>query len=167
MATPSGMPTIVLTRFRQRAIHSALISAHLESGHYFNPHAQRIIEGKMDGAKLAVIDSRLSNTASMANYWMPTKPGSEAAALLAMAHVLLKEKLYDEKFLSRWVNWNVYMEEVHPQKPNTFEQFIECLTEDYASYTPEYAADECGISAEMVVEVARQNRQGRSPFRSP
>ena len=132
-----------------------LISAHLESGHYFNPHAQRIIEGKLDGAKLAVMDSRLSNTASMANYWMPTKPGSEAAALLAMAYVLLKEKLYDEKYLSRWVNWNVYMEEVHPQKPNTFEQFIDCLTEDYSSFTPEYAADECGISAEMIVEVAR------------
>ena len=58
-----------------------LISAHLESGHYFNPHAQRIIEGKLSGAKLAVMDSRLSNTASMADYWMPTRPGTEAAAL--------------------------------------------------------------------------------------
>ena len=51
-----------------------LISAHLESGHYFNPHAQRIIEGKMNGAKLAVMDPRLSNTASMSDYWMPTRP---------------------------------------------------------------------------------------------
>ena len=31
-----------------------LISSHLETGHYFNPHAQRIIEGKMAGAKLIV-----------------------------------------------------------------------------------------------------------------
>jgi len=45
-----------------------LISAHLESGHYFNPHAQRIIEGMMNGAQLAVMDPRLSNTASMANF---------------------------------------------------------------------------------------------------
>ncbi|MCH8873261.1 molybdopterin-dependent oxidoreductase, partial [candidate division KSB1 bacterium] len=51
-----------------------LISAHLESGHYFNPHAQRIIEGMMNGAKLAVMDPRLSNTASMADYWLPTYP---------------------------------------------------------------------------------------------
>ena len=28
-----------------------LLSSHLEAGHYFNPHAQRIIDGKMDGAK--------------------------------------------------------------------------------------------------------------------
>jgi anaerobic selenocysteine-containing dehydrogenase len=56
-----------------------LISAHLESGHYFNPHAQRIIEAKMKGAKLACMDPRLSNTASMSDYWLPTYPGSEAA----------------------------------------------------------------------------------------
>ena len=77
-----------------------LISAHLESGHYFNPHAQRIIEGMMKGAKLAVMDPRLSNTASMANYWMPTYPGSEAALLLAMAKILLDEELYNKEYLS-------------------------------------------------------------------
>ena len=62
-----------------------LLSSHLEAGHYFNPHAQRIIEGKLAGAKLAVMDPRLSNTASQADYWLPTYPGSEAAVLLAMA----------------------------------------------------------------------------------
>ena len=33
-----------------------LLSSHLESGHYFNPHAQRIMEGKTSGATLIVID---------------------------------------------------------------------------------------------------------------
>jgi anaerobic selenocysteine-containing dehydrogenase len=68
-----------------------LISTHLESGHYFNPHAQRIIEGKMKGAKLVVIDPRLSNSAAMADYWLPAKPGSEAALLLAMARASWKK----------------------------------------------------------------------------
>jgi anaerobic selenocysteine-containing dehydrogenase len=94
-----------------------LISAHLESGHYFNPHAQRIIEGKLSGAKLAVMDTRLSNTASMADYWMPTRPGTEPAALLAMARVILEEGLYDVEFLKRWVNWEVYLEKLHPSPP--------------------------------------------------
>src|SRR4030095_6962816 len=40
-----------------------LISAHLESGHYFNPHAQRIVEARQRGARLVVFDVRLSNTA--------------------------------------------------------------------------------------------------------
>ncbi|HHM13139.1 MAG TPA: formate dehydrogenase, partial [Planctomycetaceae bacterium] len=132
-----------------------LISAHLESGHYFNPHAQRIIEGKLSGAKLAVIDPRLSNTASMADYWLPTRPGTEAILLLAIASVLLKERLYDAAFLERWVNWDVYLRRVHPERSVTFDQFLEALTEDYSKYTPEMAAEECGVDAAMVVEVAR------------
>ena len=68
-----------------------LLSAHLESGHYFNPHAQRIMEGVMEGGQLAVMDPRLSNTAAMANFWLPTQPGSEAAVLLAMANVIIRE----------------------------------------------------------------------------
>ena len=82
-----------------------LLSAHLESGHYFNPHAQRIIEGKMAGAKLAVMDPRLSNTASMADYWMPTYPGTESAVLLAMAKVILDENRFDAAFVKNWTNW--------------------------------------------------------------
>ncbi len=133
-----------------------LISAHLESGHDFNPHAQRIIEGKLNGAKLAVIDPRLSNTASMAHYWMPTRPGTEAVALLAMAHVILSEQLYDSNFLERWVNWEDYLRQLHPARPVTFAEFISAITQEYAKYTPQYAADECGIDAEMLVRVARE-----------
>ncbi|MEE8170089.1 MAG: molybdopterin-dependent oxidoreductase [Phycisphaerae bacterium] len=86
------------------------LNSHLESGHYFNPHAQRISEGIAGGAKLAVMDPRLSNTASMAHYWLPTRPGSEAAVLLAMAHVILEEGLEDRAFIERWVNWEAYLE---------------------------------------------------------
>lgn len=132
-----------------------LISAHLESGHYFNPHAQRIIEGMMSGAKLAVMDPRLSNTASMAHYWMPTYPGSEAAVLLAMAKVILDEELYNERFLRDWVNWQDYLAAEHPGK-DTFADFIDALKAEYADYTPEFAARESGADPAMVVEVARK-----------
>ena len=81
-----------------------LLSSHLETGHYFNPHAQRIIEAKMRGRQgRACIDTRLSNTASMADCWLAPWPGTEAAVLLAMAHVLVREKLYDREFVRRWV----------------------------------------------------------------
>jgi hypothetical protein len=60
-----------------------LLSSHLETGHYFNPHAQRIIDGKMKGAKIAVIDVRLSNTASVGDYWLAPHPGTEAFLLLS------------------------------------------------------------------------------------
>lgn len=133
-----------------------LISAHLESGHYFNPHAQRIIEGLMNGAKMCVLDPRLSNTASMADYWMPTQPGSEAAVLLAIAKILLDENLYNEKFLRDWVNWQDSLKELNPNIEQTFENFIEELKKLYAEYTPEFAEKESGATAEMIREVAQK-----------
>jgi anaerobic selenocysteine-containing dehydrogenase len=133
-----------------------LISAHLESGHYFNPHAQRIIEGKMKGAKLATMDPRLSNTASMSDYWMPTYPGSEAAVLLAMAKIILDEGLYNREFMEKWVNWEEYLEKKHPGTTVNFENFIEKARDEYEEFTPEYAEKESGVKAEMVVEVARK-----------
>ncbi|MCD9188927.1 MAG: molybdopterin-dependent oxidoreductase [Pyrinomonadaceae bacterium] len=143
-----------------------LISAHLESGHYFNPHAQRIIEGLMNGAKMAVMDPRLSNTASMADYWMPTQPGSEAAVLLAMANILLNEDLYNAEYLKNWVNWRESLHELNPSAEVTFENFIAELKKIYAEYTPEYAAQESGANAEMIVEVARKIGAAGTKFSS-
>src|SRR5713226_6417068 len=139
-----------------------LLSAHLESGHYFNPHAQRIIEGKMAGAKIAVLDPRLSNTASMADYWLPTQPGSEAAVLLAMAKVILDENLYARAFLQRWVNWEEYLKTDRPDLEPTFANFIVALKQVYAEFTPEFAARESGVEAELIVAVARQAGQAGS-----
>ncbi len=131
-----------------------LISAHLESGHYFNPHAQRIMEGKLRGAKLCVLDPRLSNTASVADYWLPTQPGSEAAVLLAFASQILQHKLYNRPFLEHWVNWQTYLQFRRPHAPLTFEEFLAALTEEYAPYTPEFAERESGIPAETISQIA-------------
>ena len=131
-----------------------LISAHLESGHYFNPHAQRIIEGKMNGAKLATMDPRLSNTASMSDYWLPTYPGSEAAVLLAFVKIILDEGLYNVKYLHDWVNWKEYMAKLRPDTAPSFDNFIQALKEEYKDYTAEYAEQESGVPAATVREVA-------------
>lgn len=133
-----------------------LISSHLETGHYFNPHAQRIIEGMMNGAKLAVMDTRLSNTASMADYWMATYPGTEAAVLLAMASVIIRERLFNEKFLRDWVNWQDSLNELNPNVDQTFDNFISEISNFYSEYTPEFAEKESGVSAETIVDIARQ-----------
>lgn len=139
-----------------------LLSSHLESGHYFNPHAQRIIEGKKRGARVCVIDTRLSNTASMADWWLSPWPGSEAAVLLAMAQVLVLERHYDRDFVRRWVNWEEYLREGRPDLPVTFEAFEQALTELYARYTPEFAERESGVPGGIIVEVARAIAQAGS-----
>lgn len=141
-----------------------LISAHLESGHYFNPHAQRIIEGKMNGAKLVVMDPRLSNTASLADHWLPTYPGSEAAVLLAMAKIILDEGLYNRDYLENWVNWQQWLETEFPGEPVVFETFIEKMRAAYADYTPEFAEKESGVKAAVVREVAIEIGKAGSRF---
>ncbi len=132
-----------------------LLSSHLESGHYFNPHAQRIIEGKLKGAQLVVMDPRLSNTASLADYWLPTHPGSEAAVLLAMARQILEEGSADLAYLERWTNWREYMTDRHRGEEPTFSGFLAALKQVYREYTPEFAEAESGVPREKIVAVAR------------
>ncbi|MBI1376579.1 MAG: molybdopterin-dependent oxidoreductase [Frankiales bacterium] len=132
-----------------------LLSSHLETGHYFNPHAQRIMDAKRNGARLVVLDPRLSNTASHADLWMSPWPGSEAAILLAVAAYLLRTRSIDEAYLERWLNWREYLANLHPEAPQDFATFLDRLTDDYAHYTFEFAAQEADIPVAQVEELAR------------
>jgi anaerobic selenocysteine-containing dehydrogenase len=143
-----------------------LISSHLETGHYFNPHAQRIIEAKQNGAKIITLDPRLSNTAARSDVWLPTWPGSEATVLLAIANYLIQRNTYDREFVRRWVNWDQFLREA-PGLPNmpelpisdpggelTFEDFERCLATLYSEFTFERAAAEAQVPIERIVEAA-------------
>jgi anaerobic selenocysteine-containing dehydrogenase len=157
-----------------------LISSHLEAGHYFNPHAQRVIEGKKNGAKLIVFDTRLSNTATHADWWVAPYPGSEAAILLAIASWLIRERKYNRAFVERWWNWREYLAHAaatgaagsgsgaHGEAPSatsppaeasgaepSFETFHRALETLYAEYTFAFAAEESGVDAAVIEEMAR------------
>jgi anaerobic selenocysteine-containing dehydrogenase len=143
-----------------------LLSAHLETGHYFNPHAQRIVEAKERGVKMAVIDARLSNTASRADHWIATWPGSEAALLLGVARELLESGRIDREFVGTWVNWQASLEALAPGEPRTLEAFIGLLKRRYARYTPEYVAAECRVDAGVVKLLADEIAAAGSRFSS-
>ncbi|MFW6010210.1 MAG: molybdopterin-dependent oxidoreductase, partial [Actinomycetota bacterium] len=131
-----------------------LISSHLETGHYFNPHAQRITEARANGAKLIVLDVRLSNTATHADHWLAPYPGSEPAICLAIANHLIATGRYDRDFVRRWWNWHEYLTHERPDLPPTFAAFEQVLGELYAGYTFDFAAAESGIPAERIEEIA-------------
>ncbi|MQA17649.1 MAG: molybdopterin-dependent oxidoreductase, partial [Pseudonocardiaceae bacterium] len=131
-----------------------LISSHLETGHYFNPHAQRVVEAKAKGAKVIVLDTRLSNTATHADYWLSPYPGSEAAINLAIANHLIQHDRYDRAFVRRWWNWEEYLTYEHPQLDPSFENFESVLKDHYAEFTFEFAAQESGVAADVIREVA-------------
>jgi anaerobic selenocysteine-containing dehydrogenase len=148
-----------------------LISAHLESGHYFNPHAQRIMEAKAKGAKIITFDPRLSNTAAKSDVWLPTWPGSETAVVLAMANYLIQNDLYNKEFVERWVNWKESIEAaqsfahgeaaelaaaaMNKAEGPTFSDFDALLKALYGEYTFERAASESQVPIERIAESAK------------
>ena len=150
-----------------------LISAHLESGHYFNPHAQRVIDGKANGAKLIVFDTRLSNTATHADYWVAPYPGSEAAMLLAIANYLIQNNLYNREFVRRWWNWEEYLavgkdSEAAPatiERPNFRKLRDSVLKETLQRNTPSnFAAQESGVEREDDRRDCQAGRHRRHAF---
>ncbi|MHC4955791.1 MAG: molybdopterin-dependent oxidoreductase [Planctomycetota bacterium] len=131
-----------------------LLSAQLESGHYFNPHAQRILEGMGKGAPLIVMDPRLSNTAAKADLWLPTWPGSEATVLLAIARELMETGKIDLEFLRTQSNWEATLEHLRPGVAADFDSFVEALKNSYAEFTFARAAEESRVDEARLREAA-------------
>ncbi len=141
-----------------------LLSSHLETGHYFNPHAQRIIEGKVSGAKLVTLDPRLSNTASMSDVWLPTWPGSEAHVFLAFANYLIQNDRYDREFVRRWVNWREFLAALKDGRLDVgldfsvvdldFTTFERVLKQLYAPFTLALAAEEAQVDIRRLEQAA-------------
>lgn len=151
-----------------------LISSHLETGHYFNPHAQRIMEAKQKGAKIITFDPRLSNTASKSDVWLPTWPGSEQSVLLAIANHLIQTGRYNREFVRKWVNWEETLDFLRtnpfPERAldisaipdrgdgrygsEAFDVFEGILKQLYAEFTFEKAAEESQVPVERIREAA-------------
>ncbi|MFV0523757.1 MAG: molybdopterin-dependent oxidoreductase [Acidimicrobiales bacterium] len=143
-----------------------LISAHLEAGHYFNPHAQRIMEARERGAKIICIDPRLSNTGAKADHWLAPWPGTEPFLLLAIARLLLLNDTWDARFVHRWTNWRTYLRERHPEREPVWREVRDALLEEYAPYTPAEAERVCGVEAGVIEELAELIGRTRGTFSS-
>lgn len=93
------------------------------------------------------IDPRYSNTAqTMATQYIPIRPGTDAAAMLAMAYVMFDEELYDKAFCDEWVE---------PKGLELFRKYVMGEEDGDIPKTPEWAAEICGIPAETIAELAR------------
>lgn len=101
---------------------------------------------KERGIPIIVIDPVYSVSAeTYATQWIPIKPGTDAAALLAIAQVLYEEDIYDHEYVSRHV------------EPEGFELFHRYVMgeRDGIAKTPEWAEKICGIPAETLRGLAR------------
>jgi len=89
------------------------------------------------GAKLIVVDPRRIEMVNWATLWLPEKPGSDVAIYSAMAHVILKEKLYNQTFID--------------ERTENFAEFAASMEK----FTPEYAESISGVDRELIVQAAR------------
>ena len=104
---------------------------------------RKISEAKGKGAKVVVVDPRHSETAILADEWLPVKPGTDLAFLLAMINVMVKEELYDKRFVKA--------------KAVGFEQ----LEDEIINYPPEWAEKVCEIPAKTITRLAREMAEAK------
>jgi thiosulfate reductase/polysulfide reductase chain A len=113
-----------------------LIGSHIGEN-VFTSQVTAFAEGLARGAKLIVVDPRFSTAASKATFWLPIKPGTDTALLLAWMNVVISEKFYDKEFLDQYATG-----------------FAE-LAKHVEPFTPEWASAITEIPAEQIRETAR------------
>jgi len=131
-----------------------------DAGHYFQQAAGYIADARKKGAKMVVMDPRMSNSAGMADLWIAPWPGTEAAIYLYLANRILNENMTDKKFVKKWFNWETLMndsaylsfmvEKGYISKlpaGRDFDSYIELLKEMYSPYTLEFAVKETHVPA--------------------
>ncbi len=131
-----------------------------DAGHYFQQSASFIADARKKGARLVVLDPRMSNSAGMADLWIAAWPGTEPVLYLYLANRILQENNVDKRFVKKWLNWEVFMDNEDYLKfmvdknyiaklpeDNSFESFLLVLKELYAPYTLEYAVKETRVPA--------------------
>jgi predicted molibdopterin-dependent oxidoreductase YjgC len=89
------------------------------------------------GSKLIVIDPRRIELCDYATLWLPLKPGTNVPVFNALAHVIVKEKLYNQSFINA--------------RTEGFEDFVDAIER----YTPEFAEAVSGVDRQLIVDAAR------------
>jgi anaerobic selenocysteine-containing dehydrogenase len=113
--------------------------------------AQRLIRAMVERSiRVVTFDVRLSNTAAKSHEWIPVRPGTDQAVVLAMCHVIMGEGLYEDgvPFLDFC--------KVTADHHASIDDKIDALREHLADYTPEWAAGVSGVPAEQITDIARE-----------
>jgi anaerobic selenocysteine-containing dehydrogenase len=75
------------------------------------------------GAKLIVVDPRLTRIAARADIWLQLRPGTDTALALGMFNVIINEELYDREFVKNHVHgWELFVERVKEYPLNKVEK---------------------------------------------
>jgi thiosulfate reductase/polysulfide reductase chain A len=114
-----------------------LIGSHLGENMH-NTQVQEFAQAIERGASIIVVDPRFSIAAGKAKHYLPIKPGTDMALLLAWMNVLLAEELYDEEYVE------------------AYGFGFEAFAAEIAAFTPEWAYPKTGIDPAMIRQTARE-----------
>ncbi len=111
-----------------------------------------------DRATVVQIEPRLSNTAAKADNWYPVNPGTEAALALGLAHIIVKESLYDSAFVQ---NHTFGFEDWSDATGKTYMGFKRLVLTEYK---PGAVSMTTGISVTKIVQLARAFAKAKRPL---
>ncbi|MBD3225966.1 MAG: molybdopterin-dependent oxidoreductase [Caldithrix sp.] len=114
-----------------------LLGSHLGENMH-NGQVQEFVEAVAGGASVITVDPRFSTAASKSKYWLPIKPATDLALLLAWIHVIIYEELYDKEYVEQYTYG--------------FEQ----LKASVKHNTPEWAYPITTIKPHLIRETARE-----------
>jgi anaerobic dimethyl sulfoxide reductase subunit A len=159
-ATPTVYGTTVTGNQRQDWLNSRTI---LMWG--WNPAEMRdgtnseffLQKARQKGARLVCLDPRLTlSAASLADEWVPIRPGTDAAMMSAMAYVIITENLYDREFVrTHCVGFD---ESQMPSGAETAESYSDYILgrRDGTPKTPRWAEAITAVPAETIARLARE-----------
>ncbi len=108
--------------------------------------------------KVVQVEPRASNTASKADEWVAARPGTEGALALGMAHVLIRERLYDKAFVE---NFCFGFEEWRSSDGKTHTGFKAMVL---SKYSPQRVAEITGVAADKITSLARAFGRAKAPL---
>ncbi|KAA0892056.1 molybdopterin-dependent oxidoreductase [Oryzomonas rubra] len=123
----------------------------------------RMIDNRLKNPKVRIIDfaTRHTRTSQMADQYVRFAPQTDLALLNAIAHVIIRDKLYDEQFIKEHVVFKRGKENIGYGLEDNFKFADEPKLigfDEYAAflkpYTPEYVATISGVPATTIVELA-------------
>lgn len=94
--------------------------------------ARRILKAKAKGAKIIVVDPRKTESARIADIWLPIKNGSNMAAVNSFAHTILAKGWANQAYIDKYTEG--------------FEEYRKII----AKYTPAYAQAISGLDPKLV-----------------
>jgi len=107
---------------------------------HITSHWRNVVAAQKRGAKLIVVDPRLTQSASRADIYVPIRPGSDIALALGLINIIIAEKLYDAEFVERWTSgFELLAERVKQYTPDKVEAITGVQVEDVRRIAETYA----------------------------